>query len=34
MTNLIEKVLSAGGGALAMTRDKATALVNDLVEKG
>ena len=34
MTNLIEKVLSAGGGALTMTRDKATALVNDLVEKG
>lgn len=34
MTNLIEKVLSTGGGALAMTRDKATEIVNDLVEKG
>ena len=34
MTNMIEKVLLAGGGALAMTRDKATGMVNDLVQKG
>ena len=34
MTNLVEKALSLGGGALAMTRDKATEIINGLVEKG
>ncbi len=34
MTNPINKILSTGGAALEMTRDTATELVNDLVEKG
>ena len=34
MADLIEKILSNEGGALAMTRDKAENSVNDLVQKG
>ena len=34
MADLIEKILSIEGGALAMTRDKAENAVNDLVQKG
>ena len=34
MADLIEKILSIEGGTLAMTRDKAVNVVNDLVQKG
>ena len=34
MADLIEKILSIEGGALAMTRDKAVKVVNNLVQKG
>jgi polyhydroxyalkanoate synthesis regulator phasin len=34
MSDLIEKILSIEGGALAMTRDKAVNVVNELVQDG